>query len=197
MKKYIPATICFFILILFVIAPQQTATKSKPYASYPNLPAPIGDQKLLITSAGQAVEASILYSIAEHLHLDVDYRPRVLASDLYDYNTVAVVIGYSANGMTQVNRTFEEEVNRIKAIAEEVENQENALILVHLSGNYRSDRKSLQLFEQLVQRADYYIGMKENKYGSKIKHALKQFRVPATFVSELDDIRVPFNSAFR
>ncbi|MGY0693571.1 DUF6305 family protein [Virgibacillus sp. FSP13] len=196
MTKYIPVLICvFFAFILFFISFNGSADKH--INTYPNLPAPIGEEKILITSAGQAAEGTILLTIAENLNLEADYRPRALATDLYDYQSVVILLGFSANGLAQTPRSFVEEVSRTEQIVKESKRMELPIILVNLSGGHREDKETIKLFNETVPYADYYIGLKNLRHPNQLVSTLKAHHVPTTLVTQLDDISTPFNSAFR
>ncbi|WP_077327996.1 DUF6305 family protein [Virgibacillus siamensis] len=196
MKRYVPISVCFVsALILCFISINDT--HSEHFNTYPNLPAPIGKEKILITSTGQAPEGSILLQIAQKLNLEADYRPRALGSDLYDYNSVVILLGYSANGLKQTNRTFQEELIRTRTLLKEAEYTHLPIILVNISGFFRDDRRTIKLFKETAPYADYFIGMKNTKKkAAQIDH-LRELQVPVTLVNGLKDLSVPFNAIFR
>ncbi len=170
---------------------------NKHVNTYPNLPAPIGVEKILITSAGQAPEGTILLSIAENLNLDADYRPRALATDLYDYQSVVIVLGYSANGLSHTPRSLNDEIVRTGKLVKEAELKKLPVVLVNLSGSSRANKNTWKLFKKAVPYADYYIGLKNTKHVTKLLNTLKAHHVPSTLVNQLADMQVPFNSVFR
>ncbi|MFD1360751.1 DUF6305 family protein [Lentibacillus salinarum] len=196
MLKYMPPAICFAVLLTMTLV-SANATSQQHVNLYPNLPAPIGGEKILITSAGQAAEGSILYTIADNLHVDADFRPRALDSDLYDYNSVVIVLGYSANGLEQTNRTYQAEQSRITKLAGEATQNQIPVILVNLSGAYRHDKPTWALFNQIIPNTDYYIGLKTMKNMDQYLDILASHNVPVTLVNDFSDIRTPFNSVFR
>jgi len=173
------------------------ASSQKHVNLYPNLPAPIGKEKILITSAGQAAESAILKSIADSLHLDADFRPRALGSDLYDYNSAVIVLGYSVNGLEKTNRTYLDEQHRIKNLMREAHLNQIPVILVNLSGTYRNDKRTWTFFEQMIPETDYYIGLRNMKDTGKYLDELASRRIPATLVNNISNIRTPLNSVFR
>ncbi|MDY0404754.1 DUF6305 family protein [Virgibacillus sp. 179-BFC.A HS] len=197
MQKYIPIAICFAILLILLIVNTSSYKNTDHVNAYPNLPAPIGKEKILVTSAGQAIEGAIVQSIAESLNLQADYRPRALASDLYDYHSVVVVLGYSANGLNYTHHTYEEELNRIRGIAAEAKKTQLPLIAVHLSGNYRDDKKTFALFQQLADSTDYFIALKSMNNISDYQRELADFHTPVTLISDRESFKIPFNAAFR
>lgn len=196
MKKFFPALLS--LSIFFIMTFVTMGYSQKTYINvYPNLPAPIGKEKILITSAGQAPEGRLMHAMAEELHLQADYRPRALASDLYDYQTVVVVVGFSANGLTYTNRYYEEELERVKELGKEASLYQMPLIVVHLAGHYRENKETLRLFETIVSHAHYFIGLKNMKQLDIVTDLLHTNQIPATFVSHIRDMKIPFNSAFR
>ncbi|GGK01412.1 hypothetical protein GCM10007063_24620 [Lentibacillus kapialis] len=195
-KTFIPVIICFCMAILFSI--QSLGTSQSMYVNmYPNLPAPIADEKLLITSAGQAAESSVLLSIAENLNLEADYRPRALSTDLYDYNSVVIMLGFSINGLSQTERSYREELSRITALVAEARATELPIILVNISGKYRNNTQTWKLFEQIAPSADYFIGLKNMKKEAAYVNLIRKHSIPVTLVNKLEDLQTPFNSVFR
>ncbi|WP_174614242.1 DUF6305 family protein [Virgibacillus ihumii] len=196
MKRYIPIAVCLtFVFVLCFISINET--QSEHFNTYPNLPAPIGTEKILITSTGQAPEGSILLKIADSLNLEADYRPRALGSDLYDYNSVVIMLGYSANGLTQTNRSFQEEIARTKKLLNAAENNSLPVVLINISGLFRDDNRTIKLFEMTAPYADYFIGLKNTKNKAKQIRKLRKHHIPVTLVNDLEDLSVPFNAIFR
>lgn len=196
LKKYIPVFVCFSIVLLFTFSSIGNS-QSKHINTYPNLPAPIAEEKILITSAGQATESSIMLSIADNLNLEADYRPRALGTDLYDYKSVVIMLGFSANGLSHTNRSFQEELTRTKQLVKEARLANLPIILVNISGLFRDDSQTWQLFEQTAPFADYFIGLKNMKNADSSIKILRGNSVPVTLVTDLDDLQTPFNSVFR
>lgn len=196
-KKYVPFLICICLLLILVFFSSNPPTGNNHISAFPNLPAPIGEEDILITSAGQAAEGAILQSIADSLHLKTDYRPRALGTDLYDYQSVVIVLGYSASGLIYTDRSFQDELTRIKKLVSEADKSKLPVILVDLAGAYRENNMTMELFEQMVAHADYYIGLNNKKHMKLYIEKLDNYNVPATLVSNLDDIHTPFNSVFR
>ncbi|HLR61267.1 MAG TPA: DUF6305 family protein [Lentibacillus sp.] len=195
-KKFIPVIICFSIAILFSV--KSLGTSQSTYINmYPNLPAPIADEKVLITSAGQAAESSVLLSIAENLNLEADYRPRALGTDLYDYNSVVIMLGFSTNGLSQTGRSFPEELSRMTELIAEAQATELPIILVNISGRYRNNTRTWKLFEQIAPSADYFIGLHNMKNEADYVSLIRKHSIPVTLVSKLEDLQTPFNSVFR
>src|SRR5690625_4464907 len=128
-KKYIPFFICICLLLILMFISSNRSTGNNHINTFPNLPAPIGEEDILITSAGQAAEGVILQSIADSLHLKTDYRPRALGTDLYDYQSVVIVLGYSASGTIYTNRSFQDELTRVKNLVMEAEKDNLPIIL--------------------------------------------------------------------
>ncbi|MFC4557477.1 DUF6305 family protein [Virgibacillus kekensis] len=196
MKQYIPVFFCILIgtalSIWFFVN-----TEPKHINTYPNLPAPIAEEKILITSAGQAAEATILSSIAENLNLEADYRPIALATDLYDYKSVVIMLGYSANGQSNTIRSFQEERDRITSLLKEAGKTKLPIVVVDPTGIHRNDKQSWRLFENIAPFADYFIGLKNMNDTEKAIQLLNKHSVPVTLVSDLEDIKIPFNSVYR
>ncbi len=138
-----------------------------------------------------------MLSIADNLNLEADYRPRALGTDLYDYKSVVIMLGFSANGLSHTNRSFQEELTRTKQLVKEAKLANLPIILVNISGLFRDNSQTWQLFEQIAPFTDYFIGLKNMKNADDSIKILRENSVPVTLVTELDDLQTPFNSVFR
>ncbi|MFD1020394.1 DUF6305 family protein [Thalassobacillus hwangdonensis] len=196
MKKYIVVMIC--LIISFIIMGMNAyQTSSQPMHMYPNLPSPIGKEPILITSAGQSVEGGMVENIARQLHLDADYRPRALATDLYEYDTIIIILGYSYNGLLHKQRQFEQERKRIRKLAQQAEHSGKPIVLIDLDVEYRDNQETWKLTEEVLSYADYFIGRRHEKPLDTLLENLEHYHIPSTFVDQLEDLKTPFNSVFR
>ncbi|QDP41231.1 DUF6305 family protein [Radiobacillus deserti] len=195
-KAWKPILLLIMLSILFIWIPFPTPSKLL-LNTYPNLPAPIGKEKVLLTSAGQAIEGKIIENIADDLYLDNDFRPRALASDLYDYETIIMDIGYSSNALHKINREFEEEKTRMLTLLKEANATSKPVIITYISNAYRTDQHTETLLLQAIPYASYFIGVKEPYLSRNIKSQLEKTDIPVTFVEQLDDLATPLNAAFR
>lgn len=195
-KKFIPPLVCLILACIFLLA-SNGLTKSNYINSYPHLPAPIGKEKVLITSAGQSAEGMIALKMAEKLNLAADYRPRALSTDLYDYQTVVLLLGYSPAGLAETNRSFKEEKQRVNTLLSEAKNSNLPIILVHISGKFREEAYTRQFIEDAIPYADYFVGLKELSLTNEVIRKLKKNNVPTTLVHDVADMQIPFNSVFR
>ncbi|WP_026570909.1 MULTISPECIES: DUF6305 family protein [Sediminibacillus] len=197
MKKSSAVIGCFLAGLLLAASPFARPDSAASINSYPNLPAPIGEETILFTSAGQAPENLLLAKMAEDLHLEGDYRPRALASDLYDYRTLVIIVGNSPYGLQYRNKTFTEESDRIKQLLNEAELREVPVIILHVAGTKRQDNQTVELIETTAPYADYFLGLKSISSSTKIIESMDAANVPVTLVQDLEDLHTPLNSAFR
>lgn len=196
MRKYVIPVVCILFSVLLLLFPLLSQPKQHINA-HPNLPAPIGKEDILFTSAGQAVDGAIAYSIAEDLHLNGDYRPRALATDLYDYSSLVITVGYSPTGLVNTRRNIAEEKIRVKKLLDEARQTGVPVLLLHLSGKNHDNKQTRELIELAIPYVNYFVGLKEIPNRDDIVELLQKNGVRFTLVNELDDIRTPFNSAFR
>ncbi|WP_138420909.1 DUF6305 family protein [Aquibacillus sediminis] len=195
MKKYIIPFICLFGGLVFI-----SFLSIKPDShinDYPNLPAPIAKENILLTNVGQAVEGEILKQIVNDLNLDGDYRPRALASDLYDYQSLVISIGYSPTGLANTPRSFEEEKQRLRDLTKEAELQGIPVVVLHLSNDYKGDARTWELIHQAIPKANYFIGIESVVDRANQTELFQSNSIPYTLVNNLEEIRTPLNSAFR
>lgn len=196
MKKYfviagLVVTISLYILFKLTSFPEYRVH------TWPNLPSPIGKELVLITSAGQAVEGHILDKMTKQLHIDGDYRPRALATDIYDYKTVILVTGFSAYGLKETGRTIIEEKERIGEMLREIKKQNIPLIVIHLGGHGRVGSITLSFIKMALTETDYIIAQRNSDYHGELRLLAREKGIPITLVKDLDDIKTPLNSIFR
>ncbi|MCD5324295.1 MULTISPECIES: DUF6305 family protein [Pontibacillus] len=196
MKKYSIVLALIVACGLLVLIRYQDSSEEN-WNTWPNLPAPVGKEPILITSAGQAIEGKVFSYIADELNLDGDYRPRALATDLYEYKTVVVVVGYSPHGVRQTYRSYEEEKERVEQLYDEAEARDTPIIVVQLSGASREDPYTWDLYQASIPHADYIIGIQDLEYNETLLEQAKQHSVPITLVEGIEDTKTPFNLAFR
>ncbi|MYL33927.1 hypothetical protein GLW08_11490 [Pontibacillus yanchengensis] len=196
MKKY---SIAIILLLIFIgtIFLQSRSVSPETKHTWPNLPAPIGEEPILITSAGQATEGKVFSYVTKDLHFEADYRPRALARDLYEYETLVLVTGYSPHGLNQTYRSIKEEKQRVDKLLQQAERKPIPIIVVHVGGAARDDEYTWEFLRQSIPYADYVIGLRQMEQSNQLQQLAKKHSVPVTLVEELDDIRTPFNSAFR
>ncbi|GGE29015.1 hypothetical protein GCM10011391_04430 [Pullulanibacillus camelliae] len=187
------------LISLSIVIVAHKAMEAPKYLMYtlPNLPTPIGKEKVLITSAGQDPDGFIVQRMAQELHLSADYRPTALASDLYDYQTVVLVVGYSPNGLKTTIRSLEEEKRRVKAICKQTKRRGIPLILLHLGGPGRLDEQTMAFFREAAPYTHYLIGLRGADYSGYLRQLAKRYGFSITLVQRIQDMKLPMNSVFR
>ncbi|UFT98493.1 DUF6305 family protein [Radiobacillus kanasensis] len=196
MRALKPILTLLFLSIVFIWVPFPPQPQLV-LNTYPNLPAPIGQEKVLITSAGQAIEGKMIEKIAEDIHLENDYRPRALASDLYDYETIIIDIGYSSNALHMKNKELAEEKARIENLLKEAKATNKPIIMTYVSSDYRTDQQTEELLQVAIPYASYFIGVRDPYLPQHLITVIEEKDIPVTFVNQLDDLATPINAAFR
>lgn len=195
MRKMIVVYGLLLIISIFMLIKWLQVPEYREY-TWPNLPVPIGKEPVLITSAGQATDGYVIDMLAKELHIDADYRPRALSTDIYDYKTVVMVMGFSAHGLDKNGETLSEEKLRIKELIEETKRHQMPLILIHLSGSGRMDAHTLEFIEMATPYASYFIGLRSAN-DRKLGEFVQTGNIPITLVSNVSDLKTPMNSVFR
>jgi hypothetical protein len=196
LKKYAVIIVCFLISFI-IIGYNASQTSSQPMYMYPNLPAPIGKEPILITSAGQSVEGGIIGKMARKLYLEADYRPRALATDLYEYQTLVIITGYSYNGLLHKQRQFKQENTRIEKLIDQAEKENKPIVLMDLDVQFRNNEETWTLMNEILPYADYFIGRRHNQTLEALMEKIHKYQLPSTFVDKVEDMKTPFNSVFR
>ena len=120
-------------------------------------PAIQAELPLLVTSAGQALDAFTVKTLLGRAKLEHDYDPLAEADKLDGYRTVIVAFGASIKGFGAAGITAETELARTRALIEAAREHGITLIGVHIGGSERRDALSMQFAELVAPAVDLLV----------------------------------------
>jgi hypothetical protein len=112
---------------------------------------------VLVTSAGQALDAFTVKTLLGRAKLEHDYDPLAEADKLDGYATVIVAFGASIKGFGAAGITAETELARTRALIEGARERGITLIGVHIGGAERRDALSMQFAELVAPAVDVLV----------------------------------------
>jgi hypothetical protein len=112
---------------------------------------------ILVTSAGQALDAFTVRTLLTRAGVELDYDPTFDPAGLDAYNTVIVAVGASLKGFGAAGITTDGELARGQALIHAAEAADKTLIVVHIGGVDRRDALSQQFIELMAPAADYLV----------------------------------------
>lgn len=163
----------------------------------PSLPQPIAKENVLITSAGQSIDAYIIYDAANKLTIHSYFMPMATENDLEGVNSIVFVVGNSFIGQRFYKINYYEEKNRLVNILNRAKKEKKSVITVFLGGYERRNKKEIELLNILCSSTDYLIATKSSDKDKYISKLAKNNKIPLTLINKTSDILEPFLSAFR
>lgn len=121
------------------------------------------EEPVLITSAGQNLDALIIKATFDDMRLKADFLPMADPSVIEHYGQVVISPGISYKGMVASGTTLHEEIERTKAIIEAAREHSSRIVLMHLGGFTQGDAKSQELIELVAQYADVIIAYRDSR----------------------------------
>lgn len=185
------------LLMLLGIAFSHMKAPNERHLTIPSLPQPIGQETLLITSAGQSSDSYIIKDMANRLMIHNYFMPQATLSDLEDIKTAVIVIGYSEIG-EQINAIrHEDELTRLKELLVELKRKEVPIIAVYIGGRQRRDKITDQMIEMVLETSQYAIATEEGDHDFLLTALCIEKGIPLTLVKRITDISEPLASVFR
>ena len=94
-------------------------------------------QPILITSAGQSVDALMIKILAEQAGLKFTYNQLAQPGDLSGHETLLFVSGGSTKGLGAAGIDKEQELVRVRSLIEEAQKSKKQILTMHVGGKNR------------------------------------------------------------
>ena len=94
-------------------------------------------QPILITSAGQSVDALMIKILAEQAGLKFTYNQLAQSGDLSGHETLLFVSGGSTKGLGAAGIDKEQELVRVQSLIEEAQKLKKQIVTMHVGGKNR------------------------------------------------------------
>ncbi len=166
-------------------------------STLPTLPRPIGEERALITSAGQSTDTYLVKDLANGLRIQNFFMPGATAKDLEEIETILVVVGYSDFGERLKSEEMESEIERLELLYAVVEERGLPMITLFPGGAGRRGRETDELLARSIDVSEYVIATIEGDYDGWISDRSEEAGVPLTLVEGVASFSEPLASIFR
>lgn len=194
LKGIVGILVIVFAILLSYNAGQKGSNKAN---TIPSLPQPIGEETVLITSAGQSTDTYLVKDIANKLMIHNFFMPQAVEPDLEGINTVVFVVGFSELGEKLHGISFYEETKRIESLLRNLRENNVTIITVYLGGNHRRNRNTDVLLDMTCKDSEYLIATVPADEDHYLSDLSDRYQVPLTLVRDIKGISEPFASIFR
>lgn len=185
------------LLVLFMFFSSMGLQRPTVETTLPTLPRPIGDERALITSAGQSTDTYLVKDLANGLRIQNFFMPGATAKNLEEINTILVVVGYSDFGERLKSEEVESEIVRLELLYEAVEALDLPVVTLFPGGAGRRGRETDELLERSIAVSDYVIATFGGDHDGWITEKSREADVPLTLVEDVAAFSEPLASVFR
>lgn len=181
--KAVCALCCLFFLVV----------QSEPQENI----APLFDQPVLITSAGQSAEVQMVSVLAKRAKLDFTLSKMAGAQDLGQIRTVCLVIGVSLKGLGAAGLDMDQERQRITSLLKAAEEKNIPILCFHLGGEQRRGQQSDAMIEEFLPAARMAIVVKSGNLDGLFNRICEAHGIPLVEVEKTVDALQPLKEVFR
>lgn len=143
---------------------------------------------VLVTSAGQALDAFTVKTLLGRASVNANYDAKATAAALDNVKTVIIAVGASNKGFGQAGITAETETARTKAILDTAKTKGIPVVCVHIGGAERRKGLSVQFVEQVCPAADYIVVSKDGNADNYFDGIAKDKSIPLTIIDQSLDV---------
>jgi hypothetical protein len=142
------------------------------------------EKPVLVTSAGQALDAFTVKTLLGRAGVDNNYDPKATAAALDGVKTVIIAVGVSNKGFGQAGITAESEMARTKAILDTAKAKDIRVVFVHIGGAERRKGLSIQFIEAVAPVADQLIVTKDGNVDDYFEKVSKTSNAPLLLIDQ-------------
>lgn len=179
MRQFLRGMGCAVVLGLSFSA----SVSSDSLAQAKKLQAPI-----LVTSAGQALDAFTVKTLLGRASVTANYDAKATVTALDNAKTVIIAVGASNKGFGQAGITSETETARMKAILDTAKAKGIPVVCVHIGGAERRKGLSVQFVEQVCPAADYIVVSKDGNADNYFDGIAKDKGISLTIIDQSLDV---------
>lgn len=197
MSRKLTSLLTLIILASLAVAGCSPKPQTQSGGGIPNLPRPIAQDRVLVTTAGQGVEGLIIARYLNQLSIRSYYRHRAEPVDLEDVKSLIIAIGYSPNGLDAAYMDTTKEKTRLRELMKAAQKAKMPVILTHIGGAERRSPLNDEITKELAANANYLVVVRDSNRDMFFTNLAMEKGIPITEVSTLAGVKVPLNSAFR
>lgn len=183
------------LLAAGVMLLSMTACKaSQPSCSNEPLDRPIAGQPVLLTSAGQSIDAEIVAAMLDEL--DVEYVLDNRAREMGAQESLLLVMGASQKGLSGQGRTVDEELDRVTALIASAQGREMPIIALSIGGKARRGLLSDRFLAPCIAASEYVAVVKDSDRDQKVSQLAAEAEVTLAVVEDLDRMEELIRAAY-
>jgi hypothetical protein len=160
-------------------------------------PSPKYDQPILITSAGQSADVTLVSMLCKKLSLNAKAVNLAKPSDLSGVKSLIIVAGFSSKGLGAAGISREQELNRVKEVIAAAKDKKIQIIMMHIGGKPRRGNQSDDFNKLASEASSHMLVVKqgdEDQFFSKIAQSNK---IGIDIVDKIANTSQPLSALFK
>jgi len=155
------------------------------------------EQPILITSAGQSADVTLVSMLCKKLSLKAKAIPMAKISDLADAKTLVIVAGFSSKGLGAAGISREQELDRVKDIIEAAKKQKTPILMMHIGGKPRRGTQSDEFNQIAAQAADRMLVVKQGDEDKFFSDIAAKNKTSIDIIEKIVDAQKPLADYFQ
>jgi len=176
---------------------ENVSTEADMTVEQVTLDAPIAEQPLVLTSAGQSADVKMIESLIKKTDIPYTIDTVLNADDLGDAKTLIIAIGGSSKGLGAAGIDTDEEIDRVTTLIAKAKENDMTIIGMHVGGEGRRGELSDKFVNATVGSVDYLVYVESGNYDNLLTDLASDNNIPAESVESIAGSLEALQKAFK
>jgi hypothetical protein len=143
--------------------------------------------QILITSIGQSPDARMINVLVSRYQIETAYEQLASPEIIKDFKMVIAVVGGSSKGLGAAGIDKNDELERTKALIQEIKAQKVKFLVMHIGGEARRGALSDAFLDEVVPYADHLIVVESGNKDGYFTKMSEEHKIPLEIVAKITD----------
>lgn len=176
---------------------ENVSTEADMTVEQVTLDAPIADQPLILTSAGQSADVKMIESLIKKTDIPYTIDTVLNAENIGDAKTLIIAIGGSSKGLGAAGIDTDEEIERVTTLIAKAKEDGMTIIGMHVGGEGRRGELSDKFVNATVGSVDYLVYVESGNYDNLLTDLASENNIPFESVESIAGSLEALQKAFK
>lgn len=176
---------------------ENVSTEADMTVEQVTLDAPIADQPLILTSAGQSADVKMIESLIKKTDIPYTIDTVLNAENIGDAKTLIIAIGGSSKGLGAAGIDTDEEIERVTTLIAKAKEDGMTIIGMHVGGEGRRGELSDKFVNATVGSVDYLVYVESGNYDNLLTDLASENNIPFKSVESIAGSLEALQKAFK